>query len=389
MNKKITSFTLAVIIVFSFFNINATAQTANLALNINAKSAIIMEVETGKVLFEQNADERLAPASVTKVMTIFLIYEALAQERIKWDDVVTVSDHAASMGGSQIFLEPNEKQTVRDLTKSIVIASANDAAVAMAEFVSGSEESFVDLMNRRAADLGLRNTHFKNACGLDADGHFSSAKDIAIMSRELVSRYPQVHEFSTIWQDKIIHKTARGESEFGLTNTNKLVKWYSGADGLKTGSTSKALFCLSSTAKRDNLKLVSVIMAAPTPTERFGEAMKMFDYGFANYKIVQGEPVGKIVGEVKVSKGKEETVEVAVKELVSEVAAKGSEAGLQSEILIDEAITAPAAAGTKAGEIVYTYNGEVIGKSDLITVVDIAKATFIDNLKRLPEVMFE
>lgn len=386
--RKIISLVLALTIFSSFFNIKAAAQTANLALNVNARSAVIMETETGKILFEQNADERLTPASVTKIMTIYLIYEALAQDRIKWDDIVTVSEHAASMGGSQIFLEPNEKQTVRDLTKSIVIASANDAAVAMAEFVSGSEESFVDLMNRRAADFGLRNTSFKNACGLDADGHFSSAKDIAIMSRELILKYPQVHEFSTIWQDTIVHKTARGEDVFGLTNTNKLIKWYNGANGLKTGSTSKALFCLSATAERDKMKLIAVVMASPTPSDRFNETMKMFDYGFANYKIVQGEEAGKIVGKIKINKGKEEFVEVAVKEQISEVAPKGSEMGMQPEVLIDECLAAPAASGTKAGEIVYTYNGQVIGKSDLVTTVDVEKATFIDTLKRLPVIMF-
>lgn len=203
------------------------------------------------------------PASVTKVMTLLLIYEAEAAGQFGWEETVQVSEHAASMGGSQVFLEPGETQTAAELTKCIAIASANDAAVAMAEFVAGSEEAFVERMNRKAEELGMQETHFVNACGLDVDGHETSAYDIALMSRELMTKFPEIQKYTTTWQDTIIHKTRKGESEFGLTNTNKLIKWYEGATGLKTGSTGKALYCLSGTAERNGLHLIGVVMAAP------------------------------------------------------------------------------------------------------------------------------
>lgn len=354
-----------------------------LALTINAKSAVIMEVSSGKIIFEQNADARLSPASVTKVMTMLLIYEALAQNRIGWEDIVTVSDYAASMGGSQIFLEPGEQQNVRDLVKSIVIASANDAAVAMAEYVSGSEESFVDLMNKKARNLGMQNSSFQNACGLDAEGHFSSAKDIAIMSREIMQKYPEVQEYTTTWMDSITHKTTRGEEEFGLTNTNKLVRQYNGTTGLKTGSTSQALYCLSATASRGDMELIAVIMAAPDPATRFGEAMKMLDYGYANYKVVKGEIPGTVVGSVPVQKGKVDEVCVMIENLVSSVTEKGSNGELEAQIFIEERIVAPVDAGMPVGEIVYTYEGLEIGRSSLITEESVVRAGFLDVVNRM------
>jgi D-alanyl-D-alanine carboxypeptidase (penicillin-binding protein 5/6) len=383
---------LCFLLAFSIFSgsagTKAFAEVYQPALTIDAGAAILIEPLTGKILFEQNPDERLALASVTKVMTILLIYEAIDQGKIKWDDVVSVSEHAAHMGGSQIFLEPNEKQTVTDLTKSIVIASANDAAVAMAEFVAGSEESFVSLMNKRASELGMQNTCFKNACGLDADGHFSSARDIAIMSRELIMKFPQVYDYSTVWQDTIIHKTNRGEEEFGLTNTNKLLKWYNGATGLKTGSTGKALYCLSGTAERDGLKLISVILASPSPVTRFQEVIKMLDYGFANFKIAEGEAVGTSLGTVKINKGVKEEAEVVVKDIIGTVVEKGSTEVLEPEIVIKSSLDAPVLKGTKAGEVIYTYKGTEIGRSDLITTEDIRKATYIDIMEKLKNVWF-
>lgn len=200
-------------------------------LGLQSKSAVLMEADTGTIIYEQNSHEKLPPASVTKVMTLLLIYDAVADGKIKWDDMVTVSEHAASMGGSQVYLEPTEQQMVHDMTKCIAIASANDAAVSMAEYIGGSEEGFVELMNKRAKQLGMNDTNFVNACGLDADGHITSAHDIALMSRELTTKYPEVQEFTKTWQDTIIHKTRKGETEFGLTNTNKLLKWYDGATG--------------------------------------------------------------------------------------------------------------------------------------------------------------
>ena len=380
-NKAITfiCLVLAFSIFLGSFGAKVYAEVYQPDLLIDAKSSILIEPQTGKVLFEHNPDERLALASVTKVMTILLIYDALSQEKIKWGDMVSISSHAASMGGSQVFLEEGEQQTVRDLTKSVIIASANDAAVAMAEFIAGSEESFVSLMNKKAGELQMKNTCFKNACGLDADGHFSSARDIAIMSRELMTKHPQVTEYSTVWQDTITHKTARGESEFGLTNTNKLVKWYNGSTGLKTGSTGKALYCLAGSAERDSLKLIGVILACPSPVARFQEVMKMFDYGFANFKIAQGEPVGTSVGTIKINKGIKDEADVVVKDIGAHIIPKGNNEKLESEIVIYESIDAPILKGTKAGEIIYQYDGVVIGKSELVVTEDVEKIGYFDN----------
>jgi len=388
--KKIRQIAIICILMTFIAPVTVVAQeNKGLALTIDAKSAIIMESSSGEIIFEQNGDERRAPASVTKVMTMLLIYEALDQNRISWDDIVTVSEYAASMGGSQIYLEPGEQQSVRDLVKSVVIASANDGAVALAEFISGSEESFVDLMNKKARALSMENTSFKNSCGLDADGHFTTARDIALMSRELITKYPQVEEFATIWMDTIIHKTARGEEEFGLTNTNKLVKWYNGTTGLKTGSTGEALYCLSATAKRNDMELIAVVLGAPNPTVRFQEAMKMLDYGYANYKVVKGELPGTVVGMIPVAKGKEAEVAVMVENLISNVTEKGSNTELEGEVHINETVNAPVEVGTPVGEIIYTYEGIEIGRSPLITEEAVEKAGFVDMMGRVLEVWFK
>ena len=375
------------ILIFSS-GISLVAEEYTPDITLNTKSAVLMEPSTGKVLFEQNANERLAIASVTKVMTILLIFEALEDGRIKLEDVVTVSEHASNMGGSQVFLETNERQTVLDLLKSIVIASANDAAVAMAEFVAGSEESFVSMMNKKAADLGMKNSSFKNACGLDTDGHFSSAYDVALMTMALVNNYPQIYEYSGIWMDTITHKTARGEDEFGLTNTNKLIKWYNGATGLKTGSTSSALFCLSGTAKRDGLELIGVVLGSPTGPIRFQETMKMLDYGFANFKTKHGEPAGTLVGTVPVEKGKKDEVDVVVKNLIGTVIPKGNNADLEVQVFIKDSLKAPVLKGDKAGEIVYSFNNSEIGRSELIVLEDVPEAGMVDIINKLKGLWF-
>ncbi|MCL2047481.1 MAG: D-alanyl-D-alanine carboxypeptidase [Defluviitaleaceae bacterium] len=349
--------------------------TANATVSVDSKASLLMEAETGKILHEHNAHEKLAPASVTKVMTMLLIYEAIEQERIQWDDVVTVSAHAASMGGSQIFLEPEEKQTVRDLVKSVVIASANDAAVAMAEFVAGSEEAFITQMNNKARSLGMENTNFVNACGLDADGHITTAYDIALMSRELILKYPQVFEYAKIRLDKIIHKTARGEEEFGLTNTNRLIRSYSGATGLKTGSTAQALYCISATAEKEGMQLIGVVLGAPDPVTRFDSAMKLFDYGYANYALIAKEETGTPMGEVKIYKGSVETSPVVIKEQVNMVAPKGKHVSLDGEVVLLESLDAPILQGQTAGEVIYTWEGSEVGRSELIIPQDIEKAS--------------
>ena len=248
--------------------------------DVNADSAVLMEAETGTILYAKNADQALPPASVTKIMTLLLVMEAIADGKLGWDDMVQTSEYAASMGGSQVFLEPGEEMSVTEMVKCVVVSSANDAAVALAERVAGSEAAFVRRMNERAAELGMKNTVFYNTNGLDddVDGHVSSARDIAIMSRELITKHPKILEFSSIWMDSIRN------GAFGLTNTNRLVRFYRGANGLKTGSTAKAKFCISATAERGGMQLIAVVMAAPSRDERNEIAKKLLDYGFAGWE---------------------------------------------------------------------------------------------------------
>ena len=247
---------------------------------VGAPSAILMEASTGQIIYEKDADEQRPPASVTKIMTLLLIFDALDSGKISLKDEVSTSEYAASMGGSQVFLEPGETQTVDTMIKCIAVASANDACVAMAEYICGNEEEFVKQMNQRAKGLGMENTHFVNCNGLDTDGHLTTARDIALMSRELITTYPQIHDYSMIWMENITHTTKKGTTEFGLTNTNKLVRQYEYATGLKTGSTDKAKYCVSATAKKDGMELIAVIMAAPDHKQRFTDATTLLNYGF-------------------------------------------------------------------------------------------------------------
>ncbi len=350
---------------------------------VDARSYILMEASTGQILSEDNSEEPLPPASVTKIMTLLLIYDAVESGKIKWEDTVTVSEHAASMGGSQIFLEPNEQQSVETLTKSIAIASANDAAVAMAEYIGGSEDGFVALMNERAKELGMKNTNFVNACGLDTDNHVTSAKDIAIMSRELITKYPDVKKYTTTWQDTITHTTSKGTSEFGLTNTNKLIKWYNDATGLKTGSTGKAKFCLSGTAKRNNMELIAVVMAAPDPKSRFQSVMKILDYGFANYEIKKGKAEGEEVGSVSVQKGMTDSVKAAAESEVNVLVNKGNKSEMTCNVKLVQAVNAPVKKGDMLGEIIYYSAGKEVGRCNAVAAEDVAKASLIRNIGRL------
>lgn len=362
----------------------AEKQYENLTdLGLTSKSALLMEEDTGTILYEQNSHEALPPASVTKVMTLLLIYEGERDGKFDWTDTVQVSEHAASMGGSQVFLEEGETQTAADMTKSIAIASANDAAVAMAEFLAGSEEAFVQKMNERAKELGMEDTNFVNACGLDTEGHVSSAYDIALMSRELMENFPEIKEYTTTWQDSIIHKTRRGEETFGLTNTNKLIQWYDGATGLKTGSTGNALYCLSGTAERDGMGLIAVVMAAPDYKVRFREVMQLLDYGFANYAIEKGREKGYVMGEVLVEKGMTDTVEAVVAEEISVLVPKGKEAQWETRTELLPAVSAPVESGTKVGELVYLRDGEEVGRVELTAGEDVAKANMDTMLRRM------
>ena len=362
----------------------AEKQYENLTdLGLTSKSALLMEEDTGTILYEQNSHEALPPASVTKVMTLLLIYEGERDGKFDWTDTVQVSEHAASMGGSQVFLEEGETQTAADMTKSIAIASANDAAVAMAEFLAGSEEAFVQKMNERAKELGMEDTNFVNACGLDTEGHVSSAYDIALMSRELMENFPEIKEYTTTWQDSIVHKTRRREETFGLTNTNKLIQWYDGATGLKTGSTGNALYCLSGTAERDGMGLIAVVMAAPDYKVRFREVMQLLDYGFANYAIEKGREKGYAMGEVPVEKGMTDTVEAVVAEEISVLVPKGKEAQWEIKTELLPAVSAPVEAGTKVGELVYLRDGEEVGRVELTAGENVEKANMDTMLRRM------
>lgn len=390
MRKYIFCF-LSLFIAFSYSLLSVFGEENERApakLEIDAKSAVIMEPSTGKILFEKNKAEMFLPASVTKIMTLLLIYEAVGEKKASWDDSVVISEHAASMGGSQIFLEPNEKQKVSELTKAIAIASANDAAVAMAEFLGGSEENFVQMMNEKAKSLGMKNTVFKNACGLDTDGHVMSAEDIAIMSRELIINYPDIKKYTTTWQDTIIHTTKKGDTEFGLTNTNKLIKWYDGATGLKTGSTGKAMYCLSGTAEKNGMELIAVVMGAPDPKTRFREVMKMFDYGFANYTVIKSREKNSSVGQVAVFKGKENFVNGIIKDDVKVVAPKGSKSEIEVKCQFSPGISAPFSAGAKLGEAVFVFEGKEVGKSDIVAQNGVKKAGLFDIFKKLSVMWF-
>ncbi len=271
-------------------SLNAAEADTDPAVSIAAPSAVLMEASTGQVIYEKGADEKRSPASVTKVMTLILIFDALESGKIKLTDEVVTSTHAKSMGGSQVFLEEGEVQTVETLIKCIVIASGNDASVAMAEYIAGSEEEFVRMMNERAAGLGMNNTHFVDCCGLtESPEHLTTARDIAIMSRELINRYPQIHNYSTIWMENITHVTKQGTKEFGLSNTNKLLRMATNfkVTGLKTGSTSIAKYCLSATAEKDGVRLIAAIMAAPDYKTRFGDAQTLINYGYANCRLYE------------------------------------------------------------------------------------------------------
>lgn len=384
MKKKLLCYFLSIILVLSFMGYPSgfAEESSSDKLNLSSKSAVLMEPTTGQILYEKNAHEKLRPASVTKIMTLLLIYDYVNSNNISWDEEVTVSEYAASMGGSQVYLEPNEIQTIGTMTKCIAIASANDAAVAMAEYIAGTEDEFAKLMNKKAKELGMNDTTFLNASGLDEDGHLTSAYDIALMSRELTTKYPEVLDITSVWMDTIVHKTRRGEEEFGLTNTNKLLKWYDGATGLKTGSTSKALYCLSGTAERNGLKLIGVVMAAPDYKTRFQEVMKMFDYGFANSKFYKDAIKGQSQGTIEVKRGTLQTIEGMPVDDFSCILdnKKVKEEDIVKDVILEEILEAPVKKGDKVGEIIYKAGDKELGKVDLVADVDVPKAKLKDYL---------
>lgn len=341
---------------------------------INAKSVILMEQSSGKVLFEYNADEALPPASVTKVMTILLVLEAIDEGKITIDDPVTVSAYATSMGGSQIYLKENEVMSVSDLLKAVVVASANDAAVALAEHLYGTEEAFVARMNERAAELGMVNTNFCNTNGLDDTdtGHLTSARDIAIMSREVL-KHPLIFDYSTIWMDSVRN------GEFGLTNTNRLIRFYHGANGLKTGSTSKAGFCISATAERDGMQLIAVIMGAPSRDTRNALAASLLDFGFANYSV-RSFP-GQAVDPVPVKGGTTRSCEASYAD-ASFVTEKSNEE-TTTQVVYNTSLRAPVKKGDVVGTVRFLLGSEELGTTDLVAQSDVKQMTFGEILLHL------
>lgn len=351
-------------------------------MGLESPSAILMEASTGTVIYEKNPDEVLRPASVTKIMTLLLIFDALDTGKITKEDVVTVSEYAASMGGSQVFLEPGETQTVDTMIKCISVASANDASVAMAEFISGSEQQFVKEMNERAKGLGMNNTNFVNCCGLDTDNHVTTARDIALMSRELIIKYPDIHNYSTIWMDTITHVTRRGESEFGLANTNKLIKQYQWATGLKTGSTSLAKCCLSATAKKDGIELVAVIMAAPDSKTRFANAISLLNYGFGVCRMYSDENPPQLLP-VPVKGGIASEVSGKYERKFQYLFTDNADIGaITSSVEMLPDLEAPVEQGQVIGQLVYQLNGKVLGAVDIVAVETVEKAGYLDYVKK-------
>ena len=348
-----------VVLLCALLALGSSAQ----ALEVSAPSALLMEKETGTVLFAKDEHAKLEPASVTKVMTLLLTMEAIDAGQLHYDDVVTASAHACSMGGSQIWLKENEQMTVSDMLKAVCVVSANDCAVALAETVAGSEEAFVERMNQRAAELGMADTHFCNATGLPAEGHVTSAYDIALMSRELIRNHPDIRQYTTIWMDSL------RDGASSLVNTNRLIRFYQGATGLKTGSTDSALYCLSGTAERDGMELIAVIMKAPTSTQRFEDATNLLNYGFSTYTLENVVP--PVLGENT--------------HLLLEKTKAGS---LQQLVTLADSVEAPVAAGSQLGTLTITSGEEVVAELPILAGEEIPRVTFSQMLVQMLRTAF-
>lgn len=389
--KRLLSFLLILLLATSTItphvyaaSLSQTENTdlSNAALDISAPSALLMEPTTGTVIYEKNSHDKLRPASVTKIMTLILIFDALENGQIALNDTVTVSEYAAGMGGSQVYLEPGETQTVETMIKCISVASANDACVAMAEHICGSESEFVRQMNARAQALGMNDTTFVNCCGLEAEGHLTSAYDVALMSRELINRHPQIHNYCTIWMENITHTTKKGTSEFGLTNTNKLLKQYPYATGLKTGFTSLAKSCVSATAEKDGMKLIAVIMAASDSKTRSADAITLLNYGFGKCHVYSDSNEDKLAS-LSVKKGIDAYVGLGYEGSFSYLSTDGSDAsGIEKRIELPDEVTAPILKGDIAGKAVYVLNGKEIGSVDILFTDNVDAAGYKDYFLR-------
>ena len=355
--------------------------TAKAALSIDSKTAVLIENNSGRILYEKNKDKEMIPASITKIMTLNLIFDALSLKKIKLTDEVTTSEYAASMGGSQVFLEPGEAQNVETMIKCISIASANDAAVSMAEFVAGSETEFVKLMNQKAQKLGMKHTHFKNCNGLDdsiSSGHYSSAYDVALMSRELITKHPEISKYSTTWMDKITHKTKKGEKEFGLTNTNKLIRTYTGITGLKT------------TASRNGISLTAVVMASPDPKKRFNEAASLLDYGFSLCRNYSEKTSKVLPSKIKIASGRKKYLSSYTKSNFKYILIKNeSSEKISRKVYLKKDLTAPVKKGENIGKITYFLNDTKIDDIPIYASESVNRATYLDYiLKSFKKLVF-
>lgn len=356
------------------------------APDVSTPSYVVMEASTGQIICEQDANTKRSPASITKIMTLLIVFEHLKSGRIHLEDLVTTSAYAKSMGGSQVFLEEGETQTLETMIKCIAVASGNDASVAVAEYIAGSESEFVKLMNEKADSLGLQNTHFEDCCGLtDSDNHYTSAKDVALMSRELITKYPEVFNYTTIWMEDIEHRTSQGTSRFTLSSTNKLLKQYEWTTGLKTGSTSKALYCLSATASREGMEMIAVVMAAPDYKARFADAITLLNYGYSVSNMYTDENKEPLPAQ-KVSGGVEDEVNLAYADVFRYLDTAGNNLNeIEKEISLPQVIEAPVMEGDAVGEAVYKLNGTRIGSVSIVAVKSVEKAGYLDYLRKIWE----
>ncbi|GAA0402668.1 D-alanyl-D-alanine carboxypeptidase family protein [Paenibacillus motobuensis] len=392
MKKMLISGLMALILTVSAWPMAALAEDGGardnaevLTLAENARSAILIDADTGTVIYEKHSHEKLPPASITKIMTMLLTMEAIDEGRLKLTDKVTTSEHASSMGGSQIFLEVGEEMTVDDLLKGVAMASGNDASVALAEKIAGSEQGFIKLMNERAQELGLKDTHFANCNGLPVADHYSSAHDIAMMSRELL-KYEGITKYTGAYQDYLRKDSAK---PFWLVNTNKLVRFYSGADGLKTGYTSEAKFCLAATAKRDGMRLIAVVLGEPNTKTRNSEVSAMFDYAFSQYALQPIYKSGEVIGKVKVQKGEAAQLELTASKTMSVLVKKGSKLeNITQKLVVPEKIAAPVKEGQLIGQLLIVQDGRTLAEFDLNAATAIKKAGFWTLFKRTASHMF-
>ena len=395
--KKIVSILLAILIVLSFSDKSAiyvysseedtediTVGTSGIGVELQSKSCVLMEVTTGTVLYEKTMNEKVSPASITKIMTLLLIFESIEVGDITLSDQVVTSAYAKSMGGSQVFLEEGEKQTVETLIKCIVIASGNDACVTMAEHLEGSEDKFVERMNKKAKELGMNNTNFEDCCGLsDSDNHYTSAYDVAIVARELVVKYPEIYNYSKIWMENITHVTDKGESEFGLSNTNKLLKQYQYTTGLKTGSTSKAKYCVAATAKKDNVDMIAVIMGAPDYKIRFKEAEALLEYGFDTCKLYSDNNTD-LKKYMRVNGGESEQIKIMAEKVFNYVSTKEEDgANIKKDIVYNKKVVAPIKKGDTVGKVVYYIGKNEVGHVNIVASEDIDKANYFYRFKQV------